>query len=190
MAEKTRTPKSARTRAALLEAARELFAERGYVKVTVRDIAAKAGIDPAMVIRYFGSKDGIFADAAEFNLELPDLRGVARNSIGEALTRHFLSIWDSPDAGLPVLLRSASTNELANARMREIFNKQIRTALEAIAGPDEAEQRAGLVSSQLLGLAVCRYVLKLPPVVRMSKEQLVKTIGKTLQQYITGRLPR
>jgi AcrR family transcriptional regulator len=177
--------KSDRTRAAILASAATLFAAHGYERTTVRDIAAGAGIDPSMVIRYFGSKDELFARVAEPDLRLPDLRTVAHAQIGETLVRHFLSVWED-ESGLAILLRSAASNELAASKLREIFKAQVTPALVHAGGKSSAAERAGLVASQMLGLALCRYVLKLPPVVGMSRDVIVKEIGKTLQRYATG----
>ena len=95
-AETPRPSKSDRTRAAILAAAQALFAEQGYERTTVRDVAARAEIDPALVIRYFGSKEGLFARAAVFDLALPDLSAADRAGFGRALVRHFLGIWEGP----------------------------------------------------------------------------------------------
>jgi AcrR family transcriptional regulator len=165
-----------------LAAARTLFAEKGYEGATVRDIAGAANIDPSMVIRYFGGKEALFAQAAELNLRLPDLKNVPEDRWGEALVRHFLAIWEGESGinGLPVALRSAASNELAAERLRGIFTDQVAPALAKVAagGPSTT---AGLVSSQLLGLAFCRYVLKLPPVVALSSEQIVVEVGRVIQ---------
>jgi AcrR family transcriptional regulator len=179
--------KSDRTRAAILAAAGELFAAQGFERTTVREIAARAAIDPAMVIRYFGSKEGLFARSAVFDLALPDLAGVDRSEIGCVLVRHFLGIWEDADGGggLPVLLRSAASNTLAAEKLREVFAGQVMPALAPLIGAD-APARAGLVSSQLLGLALCRYVLKLPPVVALPRERIVRELGATLQRYLDG----
>lgn len=180
--------KSERTRAAILAAAETLFAVRGFDRTTVRDIAAEAGIDPAMVIRYFGGKDALFAEAAVFDLALPDLGRVDRGLIGETLVGHFLDQWEGAGGhgGLPVLCRSAASNEAAAARMREMFAAQVLPAI-ARAGPRAtAARRAGLVATQLLGLAFCRYVLHLPPVVAMPRAVLVREVGTTIQRYATG----
>jgi len=183
-----RETKSDRTRAAIVAAAREVFAARGYEQATVRDIAARADIDPAMVIRYFGSKDALFARVAVFDLKLRDFKAGASNRIGEALVRHFLSQWeDNPNGGLTVLVRSAASNEHAAEKLRAVFVDQVVPALARVGGTAGAAERAGLVSSQLLGLALCRYVLKLPPVVAMPRESIIKEIGKTIQRYVTGR---
>lgn len=178
-----RRTKSDRTRDTILEAARTLFAERGYDGTTVRDIAAAANIDPAMVIRYFGGKDPLFARAADLDLKLPDISTLPRETVGEALVRHFLSVWEGEASALPIALRSAASNELAAERLREIFATQVAPALARLAGPDTPAV-AGLVATQLLGLAFTRYVLKLPPVVALPRERLVIEVGRSIQGYI------
>jgi AcrR family transcriptional regulator len=185
----SRTPKSERTRAAILKAAQELFAELGYERTTVRDVAARAAIDPAMVMRYFGSKEGLFARASAFDLKLPDLTKIRPGQLGDTLIAHFLELWEGSlsNGGLTILLRASASNEDAAARMRTIFAGQVLPMLAQVADKSELATRAGLVSSQLLGLAVCRYVLKVPPVVAMSREQIIKSVGPTLQRYITGK---
>jgi AcrR family transcriptional regulator len=183
-----KTSKSDLTKAAILTAARQLFAENGYDRTTIRDVAAEAEIDPAMVIRYFGSKDELFALAVVFDLKLPDLGSVDSSRIGETLVRHFLNLWEGENRhrGLPLLLRSAASNEYAAGKAREVFAGQVLPALARAGGRAGAAERAGLVSSQLLGLAFCRYILKLPPVVAMSQERLVTEVGRTIQRYATG----
>ena len=177
--------KSDRTRDAILEAARALFAERGYDATTVRDIAAAANIDPAMVIRYFGGKDPLFARAADLDLKLPDLSALPPDDIGAALVRHFLSVWEGEASALPIALRSAASNELAAERLREIFASQVAPAIARLAGADTPAV-AGLVATQVLGLAFTRYVLKLPPVVALSRERLIAEVGRAIQGYIDG----
>jgi len=183
-----RQKKSDRTRAAILDAARALFAERGYEATTVRDIAAAAAIDPAMVIRYFGSKDELFARAAPIDLALPPLTGVPAHAIGEALMRRFIEVWETgPSArGMVALMRTAATSESAVEKAHAVFGRQVLPAVAAIGDPRDAPRRAGLVASQLLGLAFTRYVLALPPVVALSSEELVAAVAPTIQRYITG----
>src|SRR4051812_22290036 len=110
------------TRAAILRAARERFAAEGYEKSTIRAIAADAGVDPALVMRYYGNKEKLFAAAAEFDLHLPDLTKKPRDAVGQALVAHFLERWES-DGTLQALLRTAVTNEAAAERMREVFGR-------------------------------------------------------------------
>jgi AcrR family transcriptional regulator len=177
--------KSDRTREAILSAARQLFAKHGYEVTTVRDVAERAHIDPAMVIRYFGSKDGLFAEAASVELELPSSANIDPVDMGRTMVEHFLEIWEGTGSkqGMAVLLRSAASNNYAAAKMREAFLAQVMPFITAIGDPASASRRAGLVASQLLGLAVCRYVLKLPPVVALSQAEIVASLGPTLQRY-------
>jgi AcrR family transcriptional regulator len=182
------TPKSMRTREAIEAAARELFSSNGFERTTVREIGARAQIDPSMIIRYYGGKDGLFARVTTPDLDLPDLSDVDTAAIGEALVRHFLAQWegDQTDGAMPVLLRSAASNEAAAERLRQMFVAQVLPAIARAGSPATAPRRAGLVASQLLGLALTRYVLCLPPVVAMPAEFIVRTIGETIQRYATG----
>jgi AcrR family transcriptional regulator len=178
--------KSDRTRAAILDAAQKLFAQHGHGRTTVRDIAAKASIDPALVIRYFGSKDELFVRAAAFDLRMPDLSKVKRSQIGDTLIRRFLELGEG-FTGMTVLLRSAASNDYAASRVRELFAAQVLPAFARVGSRAHAAERAGLVASQLLGLALCRYILKIPPVAEMSTEEIVKHIGPTIQRYASGK---
>jgi|SRR5688572_1449185 len=181
--------KSDRTRAAILAAAEDLFARQGYDRTTVRDVAERAQIDPALVIRYFGSKDGLFAQAARIELALPAPGALAADDVGRALIEHFLELWEGSGRaqGMAVLLRSAASNELAAAKMREAFQAQVMPFVAALGNPASAARRAGLISTQLLGLAMCRYVLALPPVVALSRDEIVGAVGPTLQRYAAGQ---
>jgi len=181
-----KTRKSDRTRAAILDAAQKLFAQHGHGRTTVRDIAAKASIDPALVIRYFGSKDELFVRAAAFDLRMPDLNKVKRSQIGDTLIRRFLELGEG-FTGMTVLLRSAASNDYAASRVRELFAAQVLPAFARVGSRADAAERAGLVASQLLGLALCRYILKIPPVAEMSTEEIVKHIGPTIQRYASGK---
>ena len=178
---------SQETKALILSAARERFAAAGFEGATIRAIAADAGIDPAMVMRYYGSKNNLFAAAAEFNLKFPKLSDVDPERVGDVLVSHFLDRWEGPGEdgeALIVLLRSSTTNEEAMQRMREIFVSQ----LEPMAGrvvPKQAALRASLVATQMLGFALCRYVLRLAPVVNMSREEVVSWLGPTIQRYLS-----
>ncbi|WP_067462782.1 TetR/AcrR family transcriptional regulator [Actinomadura macra] len=186
------TARSDQTRAAILDAARRRFGTDGYERATIRAIAADAGIDPSMVMRYYGSKDGLFAAASDIDLRLPDLSAVPPERAGETIVRHFIERWegDLADEVLIVLFRSAITNEAAAGRLREIFGAQVAGALAAgVDDPSELPARAGLVSTQLLGVALCRYILRLPPVVAMDVDTLVASLSPTLQRYLTGPLP-
>lgn len=185
------TSRSDQARAAILAAARHRFAADGFERTTIRAIAADARIDPSMVMRYFGSKDGLFAAAADLDLHLPDLVTVPREKLGETLVRHWVERWEGSfsDELLIVLLRSAITNEGAAERLRMIFDAQVAPALAAVVDdPAEAPTRAGLVSTQMLGLALCRHILRLRPVVALDVETLIASVADTVQRYLTGPL--
>jgi AcrR family transcriptional regulator len=183
--ETLRPKRSDATRAAILSAARERFAADGYERATIRAIAADAGIDPAMVMRYYGSKDKLFAAAAEFDLRLPDVAAIPRSRLGATLVGHFLDRWEGDETML-ALLRAAVTNEVAAERMRAIFSAQLGPAVAKTGlTPARARTRAGLVATQMLGLALCRYALRLPPVVALSRADVVEWLGPTIQRYLT-----
>ncbi|ABK71087.1 TetR/AcrR family transcriptional regulator [Mycolicibacterium smegmatis] len=177
---------AAETKSVILAAARERFAADGYERATIRSIAADASIDPSMVMRYFGNKERLFAAAAEFDLELPDLALVPREEIGATLAGHFLERWERDEA-LLILLRAGVTNEAVAERMRTIFAAQLAPVIAKLTGgaPD-APVRASLAASQVLGMALCRYVLAFPPLVDMSRDGVVAWIGPTLQRYLVG----
>ncbi|WP_435871646.1 TetR family transcriptional regulator [Micromonospora echinofusca] len=182
----TRTRRSDATRAAILRAARERFAADGYDRATIRAIAADARIDPSMVMRYYGSKEGLFAAAAEFDLRLPELADAPPERLGELLVRHFVDRWES-DGTMAALLRTAATNHAAAERMRGIFADQLTTAVaRVVPEPAQAPRRAGLIASQMLGLALTRYVLRLPPVVDADPAELVAWVAPTVQRYLRG----
>jgi AcrR family transcriptional regulator len=172
------------TKDAILAAARERFSSDGYDRATIRAIAADANIDPAMVMRYFGNKEKLFAAAAEFDLRLPDLTSTPPSEVGRRIATHVLDRWDG-DETLMALLRASVTNPVAAERMREIFATQLGPAVLAVA-PDEAATRAGLIATQVLGLALTRYVLRLPPVAAMDRAALIDWLAPTLQRYFTG----
>jgi AcrR family transcriptional regulator len=173
---------SADTKEVILAAAREHFARSGYECATIRAIAADAAIDPSMVMRYFGSKEGLFAAAAQFDLELPDLDTIVGEDLGRRLVVHFVARWERDEA-LVVLLRSAATNAAAAERMSGIFTTQLLPVV-ARSHDADAARRAGLIATQMLGLALCRYVLRLPPVVDMSPAELADWLGPTVQRYL------
>lgn len=177
------------TRENILAAARARFAAEGYERATIRVIAADAAIDPALVMRYFGNKESLFAEAAEFDLSLSSMNDVTLDQAGSALAGHFFDRWEN-DGGLQALLRASTSNDAAAEKMRAIFGRQVRPAIAALTGdPAAAALRAALVSSQLLGFGLARYVLRLPPVAGLSRRQVCEWLGPTLQRYLTQQVP-
>jgi AcrR family transcriptional regulator len=184
----TKELRSQPTRDRILEAARRLFAQEGYDRTTIRTIAAAADINASLVVRYYGSKEQLYAAAASFELELPDLTLVPRAELGRTLVRHFIKRWDERTEDLPALLRVAVTHEGARQRLAELFRDQVVPALAAVCEPEQLMQRAALLATQTMGLALTRYVLCFPPIVALPAELLEEHIGATLQSYLTDSL--
>ena len=180
-----RPRRSDATKAAILAAAREQFAASGYQAATIRAIASAADCDPALVMRYFGNKEQLFAAAAELDLRLPDLSKLPRRAVGPALVEHFLGRWED-DETLLAMLRTAVTHEAVAQRMQAMFATQVAPVVAKLCGEPRAaaQMRAGLIATQMLGLALCRYVLKLPPVVGLKPAELIRRVGATIQAYL------
>src|SRR2546425_5870323 len=181
IAESRAVRQKGKTKGRILAAARKHFAAYGYERATIRAIAADAGVDPALVMRYFGTKEKLFAATAEFDLRLPDLAAVPRDAIGSLLVGHFLDRWESDDT-LQALLRAAVSHQVAVARLRAIFATQVMPALAPLwQDRAAAATRVGLVATQMLGMAVCRHVLRLPPGVGPARPAVVPWAGPTHQ---------
>lgn len=190
-----RRPGKPDTRDAILAAARETFAEKGYHGASIRAIAARAGVDGALVHHYFGTKDGLFIAAVDLPLQpdtmLEALLGGDIDTLGERLIDTFLGLWEDPDTGpaLEAMLRAAFNPQSA-PMVREFFEVgvlgRVVATIVTVVEPDRLPRRAGLVASQLLGLATARYILKLDPLVHASRDELVDAYAPTIQRYLTG----
>lgn len=145
-----------------------------------------------MVMRYYGSKVGLFSAAVDLDLRLNEIPPVPHNQVGEALLRHVLSRWETDPAADPIMimLRSASTHPVAAEHARTLLEGQIAAFITRTIGWDSAEatSRAGLISAQLLGLALTRYIVELPSVVKMDMESLVTAVAPVVRHYLTGEL--
>lgn len=183
--------RSEQTKLRILNAARRRFAEDGYERATIRTVAADAAIDPSMVMRYFGSKEGLFAAAASFELNLPDLAALPRRKRGERLAQHFLHLWERDEFGgdLAVLLRTAATNDRAAERVLQVFRQQVVPVVAAVS-PDAASTRAALITSQFLGMAFCRYVVRMPELTKVDAHIILTSLGRTIQRYLDDPLGR
>ncbi|WP_030742679.1 TetR family transcriptional regulator [Streptomyces sp. NRRL F-5135] len=178
------------TRAAILEAARDRFAVDGYDRATIRAVARDARIDPSMVMRYYGSKEGLFAAASAIDLGLPSLADTPREEAGARLVRHFLHRWEE-DGTLNALVRVGVTHPAGADRIYTVFREQLTPLVAAVCpDPAEAPTRAALLVSQVLGMALNRYVLKLPPAVEMGHDEIVAWLAPTVQRYLTAAGPR
>lgn len=183
-----KTRSSDATRKRILVAARETFATLGYDRATIRKIAELANIHPSMVMRYFSSKEGLFAASSAFDLRLPDLSGGPPREAGETLVRLFLERWESTQiAGdLPTLLRLSVTHPEGREKTIGVFTEQVEPAIRRIATSGDPALSAALIATQLVGVAFLRYVLRLPSIVDIDRAVLVRHVGQTLQRYLEG----
>jgi len=189
-----RRPGDSGTREAILAAAKESFAASGYDATTIRGVGRAAAVDPALVHHFFGTKQGLFVAAMELPVDpaklVPALLAGGVDGLGERLVRMFLQIWDGTPGQNPMLalLRSATTNEQAAAMLREFLSHAILGPLARAAGPDRPELRASLVGSQMMGLALVRYVVRLEPLTTADADTIASAVGPTVQRYLTGDL--
>jgi AcrR family transcriptional regulator len=191
-----RRPGESGTRDAILEAARREFAQRGYDRATIRNVARGAGVDPALVHYFFGTKAELFAAAMELPINPAEaaeaLLAGEPERIGERLIGTFLSVWDHA-ANRDVfigLLRSAVTDEQAATLLREFAVRELFGRVAAALATPNAELRANLVFSQIFGLAVARYILRIEPLASTPGEVVAAAVGPTIQRYLTGDLDR
>ena len=181
-------------RSVILNAARPLFAERGYRDTTMRAVAQSAGVDVALVAYYFGNKEGLFAESMNIPVHPQELIGHAFaegvDAAGPRLVEMFLGLFESPVTGpaLVGMLRSAVGHEST----RKAFSEFVSTAIlrhyeELMPGPD-TQRRMMLVGSQLIGTAMLRFVLRIEPMVERPRDQLVADVGAAVQRHLTGEL--
>lgn len=179
-------------RRAVLDAARELFAELGFERTTMRAVAARAGVDPALIYHYFDDKDGLLfaalqppADAAMVFGGLAD----AADRTGEELVRRLVKLWEErPDIReqMAAILRTGLSHDHAARLLRDILSSFILAALGDVLAGDRRELRVALIGSHIGGLMLARYILKVPGAAAASPEDLVQAVGPTVQRYLTG----
>jgi len=182
------------TREAILGAARDLFAANGFDRTTIRAIATRAEVDPALVHHYFGTKDQLLAASLELPMDpvalLGDLGGDPERA-GEELVRRVLGLWESdPETRrrLVALLRTGISHDHAAALLRDLFGRTILAVLQGFVVADRPELRAALAGTQLGGLILGRYLVGVPAVADASVEELVAVVGPGVQRYLTGPL--
>jgi AcrR family transcriptional regulator len=179
------------TREAILRAARETFADKGFDAASIRAIAAAAGCDPALVHHYFGSKEQLFLATVQAPVDpsqvIPGVVAGGREGAGERLVGTVLRIWDDPVTGTAALalLRSALQHERSARMLREFLTTQVLRKVVAQLAVDDAPVRAGLVATQMMGLIAARYLLRIEPVASSSAQLLAAQVGPTIDRYLT-----
>jgi AcrR family transcriptional regulator len=187
-----RRPGVSGTREAILDAARRAFAEQGYQHATIRGVAELAGVDPALVHHYFGTKQELFVAAIQLPVnpveQLAAVLAEEPDQVGRRLVETFLSIWDhaADQSPLLALVRSAVGDEQAAGMLREFITEEVLGPIAGRLGSPDARLRATLVGSQVVGLVLVRYIIKVEPLASAPAAQVAAAIGPTLQRYLTG----
>jgi AcrR family transcriptional regulator len=186
-----RRPGNADTRGEIVEAAKRVFADKGYDGTSLRGVAREAGVDPALVHHYFDGKAALFVAA----MALPfDPRQVKEHAAGPEYSgsrtiEGFLTMWDHAEGTgssfASCLSAMAASSNVADA-MREFVNERVWSVLRHNEGETEAlrRRRTAMVSSQLMGLAFARYILRVPPMSTASPKQIGRWVGPTLDRYV------
>ncbi|MGV9669666.1 TetR/AcrR family transcriptional regulator [Gordonia sp. NPDC003504] len=180
------------TRTAILTAAREIFAERGFERTTMRAIASRAGVDAALIHHYFGTKDTLTVEALRPDIDPTAVfRGLTVDNpgLGTEFVTRVLTVWENDvpqrERGI-ALLRIAVTHDPVAERMRTFFFGLARQVLGDMAADDERDLRIALITSHILGILMMRYVLRLPDIADADIDVLARRVGPVIEQYLTG----
>lgn len=182
----SREERRRRSEAAILDAARALFAEVGFERTTIRGVASRAGVDPALVMQYYGSKDGLFAASAHWFAERKELTSATREELPAAALADLLAGMEDPElrCAASAVLRSCLTNESARAVMRDEVMKDKHARLAATIGGPDAELRAGLLGAVMIGTTIARYLLEIPAVAAASTEDIERVLEPVLRALV------
>jgi AcrR family transcriptional regulator len=180
------------TRAEILVAARAMFGESGYTATTLRGVAHRAGVDPALILHHFGSKEALFRKAMHVSLDPAAIAAIIgsndKGSLGERLCLYFLELWEDGVTREPLLamLRSALTHDAAAESLREFLSEALVGRVAMVLDTPDAALRATLMGSQLAGLAIARYVLRIEPLASADPATVAAWIAPTLERYLTA----
>ncbi|MGC1289543.1 MAG: TetR family transcriptional regulator [Streptosporangiaceae bacterium] len=185
-----RRPGTSDTRDQILAVARRRFATRGYDATSLRGIATDAKVDPALLIHYFGTKEGLFTAATGLPTGLSEVfagqQGQTLRDFAESLARSYLGFVDSDQSrnAILALVRSAVSNEKAAAMLREFLAAELLPVIASRTGHENAPLRAGLVAAQLMGVAMLRHVVRLDPVARATPDEIVALVAPVIEHYL------
>jgi AcrR family transcriptional regulator len=189
-----RRPGPTETPAAIRAAATRQFAALGYDRTTIRSVAAEAGVDPALVIHHFASKQKLFLAAVDLPFDAADLverlQDGPREEVGERVARFALTVLSEPDARSRWIgmIRSAASDPDAAEVLREVITRRIFEPLAEALGSEDAQLRANLASSQMVGLVMARYVIGIEPLASAEAETVASAIAPTIQRYLAEPL--
>ena len=189
-----RRPGDSGTRDAIRAAARAQFAEQGYDRTSLRSIALQAGVDPTLVSHFFGSKQQLFAEVMQLPFEpaqvIPRIVAGDPAGIGARLAGFVISVLESPEgaARLTGLVRAAASEDAAAAVVRERVSRDVLGPLAAALGSDQPQLRGSLVGSQVVGMVMARYVVRIEPLASLPADRVIAIIGPVLQHYLAEPL--
>ena len=190
-----RRPGNPDTKDAILQAAKALFAANGFNSTSIRQIAAAAEVDPALIHHYFTTKDQLFLATIQVTVDIPtkmaQVLAADPRRFGYNLVRTVLEVWDSDDGpSLVAAFRSAFADPATTLMVRDFISTAVFSTLAGALhlAPDEGPRRVGLVASQMLGLITGRYLLGIEPLAQMPVSAVVDAVGPTIQRYLTGSL--
>lgn len=180
------------SRDAVLRAAKKRFAMEGFEKTTLRSIADDARVDPSMVLYLFGSKAELFRESLRLILD-PDVLVAAMadgdDDIGTRLVRTYLGIWENPEtaSSMVAMLQSATSNSDAHEAFRGFMQSYLLAAVSgALGGGEQARLRAMLAATNLVGTAILRYVMRVPPLAGLPADDVVRLVAPSVTRYLTA----
>jgi AcrR family transcriptional regulator len=180
------------TRAEILIAARSMFADLGYAATTLRAVALQADVDPALILHHYGSKEALFRSAMRVPIDPDAIAAIigtgARSALGERLCVYFLGLWENEATRAPLLamLRSALTHDAARESLRGFVTEALVGRVAMLLDVPDAALRATLMGSQLVGLAIARYLLRIEPLASANAATVAAWVAPTLQRYLTA----
>jgi AcrR family transcriptional regulator len=188
-----RPPGESVTRDAIIRSARQQFAERGYRATSLRSIGQAAGVDARLVLHYFGSKRDLLTESVELPIEpeeaITTVFADGNEHVPENAARLLVSILEDPDSRRPLvaLLRAAVAEEEAADLIRDLLTRRLLLPIATRLGGEDAPLRASFVASQLVGITIVRYVVKIPPMAIASREDLVRALVPVFEHYLHGQ---
>lgn len=190
-----RRPGTTLSRQAILRSAQAKFGAHGFEKASIRSIAQDAGVDAALIHHFFLSKEGLFAasihDALHPDKVVEEVLAGRETEVGERLVRAFLGLWEGEETAhqMRSILRSAVSHERAARMLREFIMREVLVPIASASGQPRPETRASLAASQLIGMAMTRYIVEIQPIASLPGEELVASVGPVMQRYLADRLP-
>jgi AcrR family transcriptional regulator len=191
-----RRPGTSGTREAIAAAARHCFGDVGYDHAGIRDVAERAGVDPALVMHYFGSKQKLFVSVMALPFEpedvLPALVSGGDGDVGERFARFIVDVLERPEQRMVMvgMVRAAAAEPDIADLVRELVSARIVGGIAAGLEAPDAAARASLVAAQIIGLIMARYVIRIDPIAALAPDTLVAALAPVMERYLTGPLPQ